>query len=236
MAIFASDTFTGTDGTALESHTPTVGGAWVAHPDFTAATQIQSNKADAFADSSIYYNAGTPASADYSVAVDIAMGNTTVNGNYGVGARINTVAGFAGYTFTVTNGKVWVFKFPAATALGTVTVTTTNVNDTWRLTIEVSGSSTTHVNAYVQRASDSQWLTAAGGWQVSQVACISADDSSSPTTAANKSALWLSADGGMTGDNFSADDVASSGRTTKNTRAYPLGTRAGMGFGIGGGA
>ena len=76
MAVFASDTFTDTNGTALGSHTSDVGSGWSGGD--TANLDIQSNKASPYTGTGplIGLNATTPASNEYDVEVDVQYTGT----------------------------------------------------------------------------------------------------------------------------------------------------------------
>lgn len=91
MSIYVQDTFTGTNGTNLTSHTPDVGGAWM----IGTGIKIQSNRirCDNFAGNRTY-NAATPSSANYDVSADVFFfGAGPPTGNrVGVAGRINDVS------------------------------------------------------------------------------------------------------------------------------------------------
>lgn len=96
MAQFAADTFTDTSGTALDSHTPDVGGPITKHPVSTGAGgAVAISNANrgrkSTANRGSYYYAGLPASADYTVGGVMRPIDTT-NSSVGVAGRMNTVA------------------------------------------------------------------------------------------------------------------------------------------------
>jgi hypothetical protein len=68
MAVFLSDTFTDSDGTWLQNHTPETGGAWAKRAGGSIGT-IQSNKAESNA--SWYTNDATPGGAEYTITADL---------------------------------------------------------------------------------------------------------------------------------------------------------------------
>jgi hypothetical protein len=74
MAIFGQDTFTESSDTALESHTPEVGGSWSSHDvtdfDVRASDDVVFVSTES---GGVYFalNDGTPGSADYDVECDI---------------------------------------------------------------------------------------------------------------------------------------------------------------------
>lgn len=70
MTVFVSDTFTDSDATALQDHTPEVGGGWTVRSGITDIT-IQSNAAESSGSSAIYTCDATPGAADYDIGVDV---------------------------------------------------------------------------------------------------------------------------------------------------------------------
>ena len=68
MAEFASDTFTGTNGTILSTYSAD----WVQHPLAGTTAQIASGRVRATAAATaLYYHVGAPASPDYRVSADV---------------------------------------------------------------------------------------------------------------------------------------------------------------------
>jgi hypothetical protein len=93
MATFASDTFTGTAGTALTAHTPDVGGSWT-NPGGISSVLSNANRVRGGTGSteSDHINQGTPAGADYDVQVDLIP--LTVTASYaGVAGRSDATMG-----------------------------------------------------------------------------------------------------------------------------------------------
>lgn len=120
-ATYLNDTFTGTAGTALDSHTGETGATWTKHTSFassavviTDANRIRSNTASA----SVYYSSGTPAAA-------LRQDVTAV-------MRFKSLAGtFAGVTIetdTAANTFYWVMYSVGSTG--------------WQVWKNVAGSST----------------------------------------------------------------------------------------------
>lgn len=91
MAQFASDTFTGTEGTELSAYAA----AWTRHTSYTINSEIAANRArqSASLGGSAYWHSGTPASADYSVSADLFFKETN-GGTSGAGpiGRVDTAA------------------------------------------------------------------------------------------------------------------------------------------------
>jgi hypothetical protein len=74
MALFVQDTFTGTDGTTLASHTGETGASWTKHPQFTGSLALDTNRvrnATSDTNAGLYYASGTPLGADYEVQADL---------------------------------------------------------------------------------------------------------------------------------------------------------------------
>jgi hypothetical protein len=95
---FASDSFTGTAGTALTAHTPDVGGSWTNPGSISSvlsnANRVRGNTAGNESD---HLNQGTPAGADYDVQVDLIP--LTVTSSYaGVAGRSDATMGTNGTT------------------------------------------------------------------------------------------------------------------------------------------
>jgi hypothetical protein len=71
---FLNDTFTGTDGTNLESHTGETGATWTVEAGgWTTSAKLQSNRVYGNGISRAYYASGIPASADYDVETAIRV-------------------------------------------------------------------------------------------------------------------------------------------------------------------
>lgn len=93
MAQFASDTFTGTSGTLLDTYSAN----WVKHGSSGTGTVVISNANRARPGASgagLYYHTGAPSGADYSVSADIWTGTNPVTAisNQGICARLSTSA------------------------------------------------------------------------------------------------------------------------------------------------
>jgi hypothetical protein len=83
---YVSDAFTGTDGTALASHTPDTGGTWV---DDQSGLQLSGNHVNSrqlFGDSRSH-NTTAPSTADYDVSMNIIWSGATSDAVLGVVGR-----------------------------------------------------------------------------------------------------------------------------------------------------
>ncbi len=221
MAQFVSDNFTDTDAVAITSHTGDVGATWTKHgfATNTSAPTIRSNRLktdDTGAVNSIYYASGSPASADYTVAIDYIPGSAGPETGDIVGplGRVATAANtFYGALYLQSAGGIRLYRF--VTGTGTVIVAavafTPLAGVQYRMTLDMQG---TTIAMRVQRSSDSQWLASANTWQASQVNCGSVTDSN--ITAAGKAGFWTLSQSSNDGqkfrlDAFSADDIAGAG-------------------------
>jgi hypothetical protein len=122
---FVSDTFTGSDSTALTSHTGEIGGTWTRHTSYaTTVPNIQGNRLapnDAGSGNLVAYASGTPASADYHVQADYWFTGTAAIG-CAVAGRIDTAANtFYMVRFSTSTSNFELFKCIAGafTSLGT---------------------------------------------------------------------------------------------------------------------
>lgn len=125
---FTADDFTGTDATALESHTPTgtgAAGTWNAGTAngivLNTNRAIGNNSGSGFR----YWNSATPPSADYFVQADITVG---ASGNTSIGPAIRVSNSAATAYFVRWNAGTWELygilngtMLNGGTALGTFT-------------------------------------------------------------------------------------------------------------------
>ena len=200
MAQFASDSFSGTDGTLLSTYSAN----WVKHSSSGAGTLlIYSDRArkNEGGDEALYYHSGTPGGADYSVTSLIAC-VSSASGNPGVCGRINTAANtFYMARYDTASGGWQLFK--------RVTGTFTQLGSTSTQTF-ASGSK----EIKLKMVGSAIELFKEGGGS----ATISATDSA--ITAAGKAGLRASAAATDTTsyhfENFSADDI-SGGATITGT-------------------
>jgi hypothetical protein len=114
VADFAADTFNGgTPGNDLGGTTASDSGTWTEHSNyglgavvFTNQTTVAIRNATA-ADAAAYYHSGTPASADYEVAVDLVRkGTPSTNASVGPAGRVNTAANTM-YVARFVHGTGW---------------------------------------------------------------------------------------------------------------------------------
>lgn len=128
MAQFVNDTFTGVDGTNLESHTGETGATWTVHPSGVASAKIQTNRVQPNGAFRAYYASGVPGSADYDV--EAVIRKVTGVSNMGIVGRMSTSAD-TGYL--VLWGPSWtLFSLVAGVAVSLGTFTDVPANGTDR--------------------------------------------------------------------------------------------------------
>jgi hypothetical protein len=146
-AQFVSDAFTETGGlpVILSSHTPDTGSTWVKHGSYTGDLTVDhanDRVVGGGAALGIYYNDAAPASADYTVQVDVVMLNNTLAGYPGVAGRVNTGADtMYRAIYDQPNGN-WVLDKQVAganTVLGTYAQSLSN-STTYVLKLEMIGT------------------------------------------------------------------------------------------------
>lgn len=136
---FVEDSFTDTNGTALQDHAPDVGGAWEAlafDGGFSSSTnaRIQSDRCESTSTtlpSRNYRNAAVPPGAEYELSVDF-------------------------YTGSLANGLVVCYMLARATATGTAN------NDVTRYWSEIQYANTAVSHTIVKRIGASQTTLASG--------------------------------------------------------------------------
>lgn len=141
MAVFASETFTGTNGTTLATHNA----AWVKHTNHVTLAHIFGNRlrstgTDTIA--SVYYNNTTPPSADYSVSCEQYILSQSSVHNIGPAARMQTGAStFYWCRYRYATG-IQLFKniAGASTQLGSTFGASYTAGQTLKLTIKCEGS------------------------------------------------------------------------------------------------
>lgn len=188
MTVLGTDTFTDTNGTAITSHTPDVGTAWAAASWHSGtAPEIQGNRLRYPADQFVrkaHYLTMTPASADYSAF--FTRYSISENNRVLAGLRMSTAAQtgyFGGFTDQDNAG---IFMWSAGSFSSLSTVSCPQASGTFYAEFEVSGST---LKLYVQRASDSQWLTTTPNtFGVPKVACITLTDTT--ISATGKAGIW----------------------------------------------
>ena len=144
MAVFASASFTGANGTNLDS----ADANWTKHVNSGTTMTISSNRATTTATAgsdSFYWHETAPSDANYTVTADVYVATAnTGHSEAGVTARVSSSATtfyYAFYRIQDTNSLMVLGKFVAGvnTELGTSNITLTNGN-TYGIKLEVIGS------------------------------------------------------------------------------------------------
>lgn len=91
---FVDDTFTGTDGTTLASHTGETGATWTQHASSASAYQIFTNRIRNTTNNAVglYYASGVPTTAEYDVIGDIFVASLATTDVSGIAGRLATAA------------------------------------------------------------------------------------------------------------------------------------------------
>ena len=223
MAQFASDVFTGTEGTELSTYS----GSWTKITGTTGNMEIASNRLRQSSTTSAgYYHSGTPVSADYSVSCDLynPSGGASLNATGVVGRCSTSATTFYHARSNIDNLQLYKCITGTFTQLGSNVTKSISSSTSYGLVLEMVG---TTIKVY---------------WNGSGSASITQTDSS--ITAAGKSGIRSAASSTPTDfsgwqiDNFSADDIggatntdsaASSGSITlSGSAAYALRTHLGV--------
>jgi hypothetical protein len=169
QAQFVSDQFTEGGNPNLSAHTPnTAGGAWSAHGSYSGVLSIDSTSNRLVGNGAalgLYYNATAPASADYSVQIDVVVLNNAVAGYPGVAGRVDTGADTMYRAVYDQVGGNWVLDKQVAganTALGTFAQSLSN-STTYVLKLEMIGTAIKLYVDAVQRVSVTDSGVAAAG-------------------------------------------------------------------------
>jgi lysophospholipase L1-like esterase len=168
---FATDTFTDTAGTLLESHSADSGAAWVKQSGYSSGSMVISAAPDAnqaraatTADN-LYRCTAAPAIADYSVQADFAVLSAPSDGNFGLILRASASAQtFYWFLFAVPLGQWCIYKMVGGTASALATASgTVAAGVTYTLKASAVGATLTFTvnGATVATAADSS-ITAAG--------------------------------------------------------------------------
>lgn len=166
-ALISRDSFTGTTGTALSSHTGELGATWN-HASGIAPAQIDNNRihrAGLIGDTVDYVTA-VPPSANYSVEADLLVKSNLAGDDTGVIGRRNGSNNFYLARWDQAGGDWQLAKYNGllvnvlASTTGTTTLT---VTETYRLKLEMIGSTLNlYVNGILTLTTTDSSLTAAG--------------------------------------------------------------------------
>ena len=195
MPQFGNASFTAPNGTALTAVVAESGGTFVKHLSATnsAVPTIEGNAVRAAENNSEawYYLTDDPAGANYTATTRYSVLAVSNGNTAGAGVRHATGAA-TGYQFFFNSNFGTPFFRLRKVVAGTGTSLIADMTSaglgvgTYDLTCSAVGST---ISGFVQRLSDSFWLTSAGAWQAGQVACMTATDTA--ITAAGKSAAMF---------------------------------------------
>jgi hypothetical protein len=222
-ATFVSDSFTGTSGTNLPSHTGETGATWTAHPSNTGTVQLSGSGGIRETNASgigRYYASGAAATADYKVEADFYTranyaSDTTIRAR--VVCRYSTSADtgyLGGYDKAIGKWEIHKTVASSSTVLASSSSTTLSASTTYHVELDCVGSSLTLKvgGATVASATDST-ITAAGkvgirlqnspqgasdGIHIDNLAAT--DITPCTTTVGTVSALQTAANGAANGD------------------------------------
>lgn len=218
MAQFASDTFSGTDGTELSTYNS----AWTKHPNFsgnlliTDAERVRRQNTTM----SVYYHSGSPASADYTVSADLRAFDTDGGITYiGPVARMNTSA-TTWYQARYAGGSddAWQLRKAVGgsySSLGSTSQTFTN-GDTRNVKLSVEG---TTIEMFIDGSGTPLFSTTDSSITAAGKAGLLASGSVTNPPESNIRNMHL--------DNFSADDIGGGGPPTLTALSASLITATG---------
>lgn len=200
MAVFATATFTGTNGTALQ----TADTNFTRHPSYTANCVIDTNecKGDS-ASTTAYYHSGSPVGASYKVSATLHKVAQT-SGFPGVCGRISTSTNtfyLARWNEGESGWQLYKFVNGTATQLGSTVTDTFTAGSSHNITLEMDAAAQT-VKLFKKGES---------------TAAITASSETSITDAGKSGLRILGTDIRL--DNFSAEDLSGGGTSVSSDLA-----------------
>ena len=160
MATFASDNFTDSNGVALQSHTPTGGGAWTKVIGGAGIDiEIYGNGASPSGNSPVYYHATAPAGVEYDVTATITRTGNSAS-TVGISARQSSSAETNYLAWPSTIWTLYKTVAGAFTSLGTYS-TLPAVNDVFKLECK-DATKKLFINGIERISSANNDVTAAG--------------------------------------------------------------------------
>lgn len=206
MPTFGQDSFTDTDNTLLQNHTPNVGGSWIKHTSYGSGEMVilsnQTRNTPLNGNVAVYYNNGAPAGTDYNVSIDVDPVLQQSGNAMGPCARIDTAADTF-YLLTIVIATGWqLYRRTAGSfvQIGSTSNITFTDSVTYTAFLDCAGTTPTTLTTKVNG---------------SGVCGSPQSDPGTPLTAAGKSGIRWS-DGGIVdtvGDNFlAADDAGATGK------------------------
>lgn len=206
--IYAADTFTGTNGTLLTAHAPTVGPAWLAAPGSAGTPLLSGGElvGDGTVTNSSMFVDALPSSADGIVSARMRYGGanyeyTGISARMSASAetRIDAVIGNAGVT--AATYKIFEVIAGTGTELGAIQVADQTAGVQMDVELELIG---TTANLYIRRLSDGFYFTPTLAWQAGRVACKTTSSLTVVTAGRAGARVANSVAPGSSIDNFSA--------------------------------
>lgn len=185
MSQFLKDSFTGTAGTQLSAHTGEIGATWTPAGWATGSTMTLDGSGRALIGNITNYEctmfaSGTPANGNCTITIPLIISGTN-NGQFllaSLWARaVSGSSSLNGYylSYNLSNAIISITRY----VNGTGTSLVQNpcpfplAAGTYSITWSMNGA---NQSVSIQRASDQNYLTAGGTWQVSSVSCLTASD------------------------------------------------------------
>lgn len=142
---FLSDTFTGSNGTALGSHTGETGATWAKQEEWTGTCTIQNNRLYSTTTEAHYYASGVPASSDYTVTASIYIVSNATTCFAGVIARAWSEIDYGYEAYLYNSGTPTLYltynHTSGETNLDSTVITAPAVGSTHTLALTVEGTS-----------------------------------------------------------------------------------------------
>src|SRR5258708_2250421 len=124
QTVFVQDSFTGTNGTTLQAHTPNTGAAWTRILGNNLNIQTNALRATATNAGDIYTNGTTAPAADYVVGMSVTFTNANANNYINLIGRSHVTAQNAYLAQLQANGAMIVWPVTAGT-IGAAIINTT---------------------------------------------------------------------------------------------------------------
>lgn len=164
QTLFVYDTFTGPNGTDLESHTPDTGGVWTRIRGRGMVLDANEAQSDKTKSNDVYHNAATPPSADYVVGLTVMFGSGNSDNYAELYARMVGTSGYAAFINAAGSWNITRYTSGTPTVLASGTTTALNAtNLANELVFEVTNASKRFiVNGVIVGTTTNNTHTAAG--------------------------------------------------------------------------
>ena len=202
MGVFANDTFTASNGTALNGRTADSGGTWGVVSWGVATGAIQNNRAYGGNTFSAFELQPSPGSGNYSVFCDIVyLGFGGIN-PVGVFGRSDA----SGNGFALYRGNTTIDLYRYDAGVTTLLDSVSRSYEDCRVELRMLGST---IEGYVVNDATGDYVTSAGGTSATRQACVSATDAAHSTN--TRVGMYLNNAGFTTRlhvDNFTAEEAS----------------------------